>query len=468
MCPCSRTIPPGVGCDLNVFKKTFSVLSVFLLLAELVSAEPAAPLVFSPEDRVMVIAPHPDDESLGLGGLLQTIKAAGASVKIIYLTNGESNEVSALFYEKRPLVLRSDFLKSGLVRKNEALSAMASIGISAKDLIFLGYPDGGTLNIWLKYWARSKPFRSFFTRINKVPYADAYSYGHPYKGEAIVRDFERLLLSETPTHVFVTAPFDLNRDHQAAFLFFQTALYDVAAQLPVLPKLHLYVVHAHGWPSPGKYLPDAPLGIPPNIDWNGEVRWHSYALNREETQKKQQLILQYKSQIAYKKNFLLSFARSNEIFFDYPHEQVERQPLTGGSLESFEIGTRQGDVRYRVLGNELWIGVPLSNSLDEMGALTTYVFSHRRDFLFSDMPKLAFKLFGNKLFTYDGFRPLHDPGLQYTLDKGILVIRVPLRLLKNPDYLFVSTRNAKEALSLDFGSWKALELAHDEAGKTLL
>ncbi len=441
-----------------MFRKiTFFVfLLCFVFLSCAVAQE--AFLNFTDTDRILVIAPHPDDEAIGLGGVIQSAKAANAKIKIVYLTNGEANEVSALFYQKRPLLLRSDFLKSGIARKNEALEAMLFLGLKVEDLVFFGYPDGGTLNIWIKYWGNTKPFRSLLTRINRVPYQEEFSYGHYYKGDDIVHDFEKVLLAFGPTHIFVTAPFDLNSDHQAAFLFFEVALLNLSEQLKPAPQVHLYLIHAHQWPNPKRYLPNEPLTVPGHINWRNQIQWNAYAMRGEQVAKKEELILKYKSQIAYKKNFLLSFARANELFFDYPHERLLPELVDNAPRVILENPAKPGDVVYRRVGKELWLEVPLTSALDEMGVLSTYVFSYRQGFLFSEMPKLVFKLFGNKMFVYDGFHPIYDPAIVYKLDKGRFWIRIPLEYLKNPDYLFVSTRNAKEEMGLDFGSWKVLEV----------
>jgi LmbE family N-acetylglucosaminyl deacetylase len=42
--------------------------------------------------RVLVLAPHPDDEILGCGGTLVRYLAAGSAVAIVYLTDGEHGE----------------------------------------------------------------------------------------------------------------------------------------------------------------------------------------------------------------------------------------------------------------------------------------------------------------------------------------------------------------------------------------
>ena len=45
-------------------------------------------------ERLLVIAPHPDDEIIGCGGLIQKIKENGGKVYVIFLTNGDTNDFS--------------------------------------------------------------------------------------------------------------------------------------------------------------------------------------------------------------------------------------------------------------------------------------------------------------------------------------------------------------------------------------
>ena len=43
------------------------------------------------DSRLLMIAPHPDDEALATGGLLQRAQAKGAQVYVAFLTDGENN-----------------------------------------------------------------------------------------------------------------------------------------------------------------------------------------------------------------------------------------------------------------------------------------------------------------------------------------------------------------------------------------
>jgi LmbE family N-acetylglucosaminyl deacetylase len=84
--------------------------------------------------RVLVIAPHPDDELIGLGGTIKLHVKAKDRVKVVYVTDGSSGFPSnyrPTSREKREMADR---------RELEAREGMELIGVD--DLVFLGYKDG--------------------------------------------------------------------------------------------------------------------------------------------------------------------------------------------------------------------------------------------------------------------------------------------------------------------------------------
>ena len=118
-------------------------LLIFLFLISLALPLMAAeemPL-FDKTDRVLVLSAHPDDETIGAAGAIQKALKAGAAVKVVYYTNGDNNEPAFSIYEKRLTFRKGEFLYMGEVRRQEAVSAMSYLGLSSKDLIFLGYPE---------------------------------------------------------------------------------------------------------------------------------------------------------------------------------------------------------------------------------------------------------------------------------------------------------------------------------------
>lgn len=82
--------------------------------------------------RVLVIAPHPDDDAIGCGGTLARLAARGSRIDVTYVTDGSRSHRSKRF---PPTVLRD-------IREGEARAALDCLGIATEPQ-FLRAPDGG-------------------------------------------------------------------------------------------------------------------------------------------------------------------------------------------------------------------------------------------------------------------------------------------------------------------------------------
>ncbi len=80
----------------------------------------------------LILAPHPDDESLGCGGLIATCVAAGRLPLVVVLTDGAGSHPGSRAFP--PDRLRA-------VRADEARTALAQLGLGRERLVFLGQPD---------------------------------------------------------------------------------------------------------------------------------------------------------------------------------------------------------------------------------------------------------------------------------------------------------------------------------------
>src|SRR5437879_3809638 len=90
------------------------------------------------DDSVVVFAAHPDDESLGAGGLIHAAAAAGARVRVVILTNGDGY-LKGLDVGFRTLLSTPDrFIQYGERRQQEAEAAAKRLGLSADRVTFLG------------------------------------------------------------------------------------------------------------------------------------------------------------------------------------------------------------------------------------------------------------------------------------------------------------------------------------------
>lgn len=82
--------------------------------------------------HLVVVAPHPDDESLGLGGLIALAQRAGSGVTVIFLTDGEGSHTGSPTFPPARLAE---------VRRGEAIDALRVLGVPATAVHFLGLGD---------------------------------------------------------------------------------------------------------------------------------------------------------------------------------------------------------------------------------------------------------------------------------------------------------------------------------------
>ncbi|MDD5692847.1 MAG: PIG-L family deacetylase [Candidatus Omnitrophica bacterium] len=412
---------------------------------------------FKKNERVLILAPHPDDEAIACAGVIQHALKAGAKVRIVYLTNGDHNEVSFIVYEKRITMRQGEFVHMGKVRQQEAVKAMKFLGLSENDLVFLGYPDFGTFAIFSRYWGKGKPFRDRMTRISSVPYKDNPSYGAPYQGENILSDLERQILDYRPDKIFVSHPADVNVDHKTFYLFLQVALSDLEGRVPK-PKVYPYLVHCVGWPKPRHYHPEMEL-YPPDKFINARISWSRSDLTFDELDKKYQAILFYKSQTQSSAFYLLAFARENELFGDYPPLQLKpqltwkdkiisyfgasemfREPADPEFPDSGDTIEGKGRVSFAEADDYFIVRVDKPKKLSRRFGMMLYVFGYNKSDAFAEMPKIRIITAGNKCKVFNAKKRIISHGAKIERDRDSLILKIPLELLGDPDYVLISLK----------------------------
>jgi LmbE family N-acetylglucosaminyl deacetylase len=422
---------------------------------------------FTPTDRILILAPHPDDEAIGTAGVIQKALRAGAALKVVLFTNGDHNEWAFIVYEKRLTLRKKEFIHMGELRRQESLKALELLGVKREQIVFLGYPDSGTLEIITKHWGKTPPFKDFLTRINKVPYQDSFSLNAPYVGESILSDLEKVIGEFKPTKIFVSHPVDANRDHQSLYLYTRVALWDLADKIP-LPQIYPYLVHIAGWPIPRRYHPDKDLGIPEHLK-NIEINWVKLDLSPEEVQNKYRAINFYRTQIEYEPSYLISYARRNELFGDYP--VIKLKMGQGNNINWVDVETHGIDqpadekeviisrLSYAFDGEVLFIKVTLKHKVDASFGISSFLLGYSKKTAFPEMPKILLKVGINGLEISDRSRivfKMEKAGLQF---KGKdLILQIPIFILGYPDYILASARSHAGDLPLGNTGWRVIEL----------
>ena len=97
--------------------------------------------VIDGSSRLLVVAPHPDDESLAAGMLIQRVLAAGGRADVLLLTDGDDNPWPQRWIERRIVIDATARARWGARRRLEVAAALGRLGVGPEHLHALGWHD---------------------------------------------------------------------------------------------------------------------------------------------------------------------------------------------------------------------------------------------------------------------------------------------------------------------------------------
>jgi LmbE family N-acetylglucosaminyl deacetylase len=150
------------------------------------------PMTVSAQSAV-VFSPHPDDETLGCGGVIASKRGQQVPVTVVLMTDGQaSHDIGGVQPEE--LSQR---------RKQEAIAALAVLGVAPADIYFLNQPDG-------KLQALSELQR-----------------------QHLIQQLCDLLQFVKPQEIYLPHAKDSHPDHQATFSLIAAAIARTGLAVPV-------------------------------------------------------------------------------------------------------------------------------------------------------------------------------------------------------------------------------------------
>jgi len=188
------------------------------------------------DEPLLVVAPHPDDESLGCGGLIAEHHARGHDVYVMVLTDGTASHPRSREYPATRLAA---------LRMQEARDAIAALGLAEDRIDFLGLRDGHA----------------------------------PLSGQLLQDAAARVAAYARARGIRVictTCPYDPHPDHQAAYRLGRLVAQQVGARLLAYP-VWTWTLPPTGW------LPDTPLrGARLDITRHLEAKQRAIACHRSQ------------------------------------------------------------------------------------------------------------------------------------------------------------------------------------------
>jgi LmbE family N-acetylglucosaminyl deacetylase len=426
-------------------------------------------LELNEDDRLLVLVPHPDDDILSAAGTIQQALAKGIPVRVVFFTNGDLNETSFAIYTKNITLDPVDALRLGETRREEATIAQGILGVNPEQIVFLGYPDGGGLEIIEKHWGDSESYRALISGEQSVPYTFAQSPDMPFKGESILSDIQQVVRDFQPTKILTSHPGDVHPDHQTLPLYLQVVLWDLADEIS--PEVYYFITHYGRWPQPRGFLPEHPLEPPAQYDIGS--RWHILPLTPEQRDIKLKALKAHETQWGSGQPYLESVVRANELF-----DVIEGIPLTkdqpvvdlpldlaasGEALallpENYQGVFTDTDIRTVYLeGNELVFAIEYAQPLEGDVRATAGLMGYRADTPFGEMPKLSIEFEADDHRVYDRGQPLPPESITVIDTPLRSEVRVPLDLLGAPEMVMISVHTNLDGVPLDNIPWVTLIL----------
>ncbi|MBI3039247.1 PIG-L family deacetylase [bacterium] len=264
-------------------------------------------------ENILLFAPHPDDETICLGGWLFDRIASGAQVWAVVVTDGEAFTKALRVRRKiKPSFLfrPHDYRVLGKLRREEASNSLNELGVPPARRIFLGYPSG----ILSKVVSSKNPKSLFRSKATKQRFGIG-EWGlknrklHPYSRASMEADFQKIILLANPDIVLLPHPVDFNEDHRAVAKMVLGELSNIKRK----SLLMAYLVH-HGsrnvFPKPYGYRPSEGILPPRDLPLS-----NSYFPSKPAIKAKEKAINCHVSQIRLRDGFLISFIRRQEIFW---------------------------------------------------------------------------------------------------------------------------------------------------------
>jgi LmbE family N-acetylglucosaminyl deacetylase len=221
---------------------------------------------FTQRDRLLLLAPHPDDEALAAAGALRRAARAGASVHVIFLTDGDKNPWPQRVIERRWRVDGCTARQRwGALRRREALASLAVLGHGPEIAEFWSLPDQGLTRLLLS------------------------------EGAALIARLSRAITSWQPTWLIAPVASDRHPDHSALGVATALALRERARYGYENPATLAYVVHGERRA--------------------GDSRQLGLVLDDGEVAAKRRAILCHGSQTLLSRRRFLAHASSDEVYF---------------------------------------------------------------------------------------------------------------------------------------------------------
>lgn len=411
-------------------------------------------------DRVLIVAPHPDDEVICNGGVIRYAVENHIPVKVVVVTDGNDTKTSPL------------------TRHNETINGTKTLGLGEENVTFLGYKDGSLRNLLNDNWDPNNPFTAS-DGSKQIDYPYAFQKNATYCGASLAQNMETVITDFKPTIIIYPSGDDEQFDHQATSGFIEY----VTQETGYNGSKYTYLLHLPpNWPSPRSYYPEYYL-VPPKqmVGVENGPEWFVFNLTTLEQRFKEQSFQEYKTQIV-PSSYLLSFLRKNELFAKYPPLNLSKS-TDNSSLTDFAAGSENstalfydaaGDGKYQGKQKSLDIisvGMKVNdNSVNGNSWVSLKTVAKPSSDAVYDVRMNIFNPGGTErvnISLHNGTAQMQQEANGSTTRTNIpsivknntIIVEIPSDLFKNSPYLILSVDATKSGAIIDQTPWRVIKIS---------
>jgi LmbE family N-acetylglucosaminyl deacetylase len=186
--------------------------------------------------KVLVVAPHEDDETIACAGVIRNAVENGDDVRILLVTTGGVGDAPRK-------------------RLTQTIAAMDLLGVSKDKIIYLGYEE--LFVLMCAYHASPDELcpgtqeEQTFAPMDLITDYHTIKYGQPadFSRRSILGDIEEILDGLRPDDIYMPAHMERHNDHAATALFVTEAIIHIKQRTRYSPDVHEYMMYRSGLPQ---------------------------------------------------------------------------------------------------------------------------------------------------------------------------------------------------------------------------
>lgn len=194
---------------------------------------------------ILIFCAHEDDDTAH-PALIRAAVENQIPIHVVYFTSGDAGGCHAYYMGTCDASGAMDF---GETRMAETRASLAHLGVPTDNIFFLGLPDGGLEEIWLRHVKADHPYLSVLLASDHAPYQGVVQPNLPFAREPIVAIAKEFIRKYQPEVIVTGHPEERHVDHRTNNWLVIKAMQELLQEGGIAPTTRVLVDQSYGQTS---------------------------------------------------------------------------------------------------------------------------------------------------------------------------------------------------------------------------